>query len=239
MDKKHSVIDEKKSVAEIYDFNYNIPHVMSTNKENPYYLAYRVINECFIPFRNFNSDHKVMTEDNFTKFMSQYGFVLIRAQSNNKIYTYGMNILLLSEMKYEQYRTSANFEKVKKLIPELDVKDKTYIVFHTNPESKKTLFKKIYNKYSRENIIPMRLQDFYLAKPLKHGEPKYSIITSDINEYIKKNKYTTKSLSVLFDTDPAMLWIGIEPGQYVRLARSNGNVGYTYEYKQVIHKLMT
>jgi len=77
------------------------------------------------------------------------------------------------------------------------------------------------------------------VKPLKAGEPRYSIITSPIEEYLKYTKYTTNSLQVIYDTDPAMLWHGIPGNSYIRIERDSPNAGKTYEYKKVIRKKLT
>lgn len=229
---------DEKHVPKLFEFNYNIPFVCIDPTENIDYLVYRVLTEAFIPFRKYKQTTPILQEAKFNKSYSELGYTLIQAQPETKDHPYNqkLNIIYVDDIKWKSYSTVSTLSNIYKLIPNYSQEDKTIIIYNVPFDGKQTTYNKLYNEYESENTIIMKRQDFYLVKPLKAGEPRYSIIISPITEYLKNTKYTPSSLQVIYDTDPAMLWHGIPGNSYIRIERDSPNTGKTYEYKKVIRR---
>jgi len=242
-------MDEK--ALQLFQFNYNIPTVCIGPDENIDWLVYRVLTEAFIPFRRYKQTTPIMNEAKFNKSYNELGYTLIQALPEVKNHPYHtvaantaaasgkLNVLYVDDIKWKSYSTVSTLPSIYKLIPDYSATDKTIIIYNVPFDGKHTTYNKLYNEYESKNTTIMKRQDFYLVKPLKAGEPRYSIITSPIEEYLKYTKYTTTSLQVIYDTDPAMLWHGISGNSYIRIERDSPNTGKTYEYKKVIRKKLT
>jgi DNA-directed RNA polymerase subunit H (RpoH/RPB5) len=237
-------MDTKISHSPLFEFNYNIPAVSIGENEDENYLVYRTLTEAFIPFRKYKQLNPIMPEAKFVKSFNEMGYTTIQAVPDEKVepnhpYKQKLNIIFIDDIKWKAYSTVSNLPNIYKLIPEHSPNDKTIIIYNVPFDGKQTTYNKLYNEYESKNTIIMKKQDFYLVKPHKAGEPRYSIITAPIEEYLKNTKYTTASLQVIYDIDPAILWHGIPGGSYVRIERDSPNTGKTFEYKKVIKKKMT
>jgi hypothetical protein len=232
--------DTKSVDNPIFEYNYDLPRVMSNERCNIDYTVYRVATEGFISFHRYNCDTKQLTESQFEKTYSENGYCYISASPTaQSFHKYKLHILLVSDIKIKTYETQSKFDYIKKLAPgyKSESTDKLIVLYYVTA-AKKTNYYKLYNNYRPKNIIVMKMQDFYLIKPLKFDSPKYSLITQDISQFLIDNntKYTLNSLSVLHDSDPMMLWLLTEQGMVVRIARPNPATAFTYEYKSIIHK---
>ena len=65
--------------------------------------------------------------------------------------------------------------------------------------------------------------------------PKHEIMTKkDAEEVLKKFNCTPTQLPLIFVNDPAIVGLGVKPGDMIKITRKSGTAGITLYYRYVV-----
>jgi len=65
--------------------------------------------------------------------------------------------------------------------------------------------------------------------------PKHEILTKkDAEKVLKDFNCNPTELPFIFVTDPAILGLGVKPGDMIRITRKSGTAGVSYYYRYVV-----
>ena len=65
--------------------------------------------------------------------------------------------------------------------------------------------------------------------------PKHEIMTkNDAEEVLKKFNCTPTQLPLIFVNDPAIVGLGVKPGDMIKITRKSGTAGVSFYYRYVV-----
>ena len=81
----------------------------------------------------------------------------------------------------------------------------------------------------------MAIKKVPLVAPDHVYVPKHEIMTKkDAEEVLKKFNCTPTQLPLIFVNDPAIVGLGVKPGDMIKITRKSGTAGITLYYRYVV-----
>ena len=190
---------------------------------NIIYDIYRVIIECFIPYRKLEAEK--LDEEQFMKTIKMNQYCLIRATGVSPL-----NICLMYGADNDiMYST----DKFNRMISKLEGD----ILIATSASPPKNIYDIIYGK----NITICNDYIFKINIVAYGDGTKYEILDDKTAAEVVSNISDKKAdIKIMYSYDTQAIWLGARPGQIVKITRISPSTGQSVDYRRVVltHKLL-
>lgn len=190
-----------------------------------------------IKYRRATTNHKFLDQETFLRMLGHSGYIVIECSRDRR----ALYIVIIAPGSTISSK-SADF---KKMMDKLDFRanetNNEVLVISETPLSnfiKKTfpVYKKQYpNLYYEDHIY----RKFVVVAPEHPAVPKHEVMTADeITELCQRYHTTRDKFPRLLHTDTMAVWLGVRPGDMVRIYRVCPNMGEQIVYRVCARDLL-
>jgi len=184
----------------------------------------------FLEYRKIKPITPQVKDDIFLRNFNHNGYVSVEGMLNNKVYH-----ILFIERNNDMGLKAKDFNKK---VTEISRGKSMTIIVISKEELSKNIKKEILSIRTINRLVVIenyKYDTFVLVIPEHEAVPKHSIATQDeLKVYLDFYNLNGRDLQKIFNTDPAVVWLGANVGDIVKIDRISDSTGISTAFRIVV-----
>ena len=178
----------------------------------------------------------VLTPAEVSKTLNHRDYIAIvadREKSDTRTAATLLHVLIVPGSKTMSSKAPLN-KMIARMISEFSKNIPVEVVLVSNELMKARLISSVEIDIKGSTVENYSYKLFIIDVTKHHCVPPHSIADRrEVEEYCKEYYLSLNSLPKILQTDPQAVWLGVKPGQVVKILRPSESAGYAVAYRQV------